>query len=69
MSLSIASRPASHLPVTRPIFVEPAAEGAAVLELEQAWHPTMAKNNDDFIPNDTAIGGETAAKDCGRFGL
>jgi hypothetical protein len=45
----------------RPVFVEPPADGAPVLELTQAWHPIMANLNSgrgtDFIPNDTTIGG------------
>eukprot|EP01052_Picozoa_sp_SAG31_P030891 SAG31_NODE_3213_length_4543_cov_1.531503_3_plen_259_part_00 len=65
MSLAKASQPAGTgtglLPVCRPEFVAPPAEGPPILELEQAWHPIMGGHIEGFIPNDTVVGGSAPA--------
>ena len=60
MSLSVASRPTGKLPVCRPEIVDTGASGETVFELVKAWHPIMASHNDNFIANDTKLGGAHA---------
>lgn len=60
MSLSVASRPTGQLPVCRPEIVDTGASGETVFELVKAWHPIMASHNDNFIANDTKLGGAHA---------
>jgi DNA mismatch repair protein MSH6 len=60
ISLSIASRPTGQLPVCRPEIVATSASGDTVFELVKAWHPIMASHNDNFIANNTKLGGEHA---------
>lgn len=43
----------------RPEFVDPVEEGAAVLSLRRARHPSLTmSSNATFIPNDTIVGCE-----------
>lgn len=60
ISLSIASRSTGQLPVCRPEIVDAGASGETVFELVKAWHPIMASHNDNFIANDTRLGGAHA---------
>lgn len=60
VSLSAVSKPTGQLPLCRPTIVDTGPGGETVFELQQAWHPIMAKHNDNFIANDTSLGGSHA---------
>ena len=57
ISLSVASQSTGPLPMCRPEIVDTGASGDTVFELVQAWHPIMASHNDNFIANNTKLGG------------